>query len=136
MQKTDWRDVSSLPALTLAYIGDAVFELGVRRYFLDRGTRRAEELHVQAVSCVKAKFQSRFYHYLEPRLSGEELQVMKRGRNAKSGHQPKNSDISDYRRASGVEALFGALWLGGREERLRELFAELYVFIEKEEDHE
>ncbi len=134
MTKMTWSEALGLPALTLAYIGDGVYELGVRRYLLEGGLRRAEEMHRAAVTCVKATFQSRFYRYLDEILPEEERAVMKRGRNAKTGHQPKSSAAAEYHNATGVEALFGAVWLSGREERLNELFRALYAFIEAERE--
>lgn len=136
MEKMTWREAINLPALTLAYVGDGVYELGVRRYLLERGVRKVEELHRGAVGYVKATFQSRFYQSLLESLSEEELSVLKRGRNAKAGHQPKSSGVAEYHNATGVEALFGAVWLAGRDERLEELFALLFAFIEKEENIE
>ena len=127
-----WRDAINLPSLTLAYIGDGVYEMAIRCYLLWQGIRKPEELHRRAVEYVKASFQSRFYHILLPMLSAEEEAVLKRGRNSKSGHQPKNADVQDYRKATAVEALVGALYLAGRNDRLTEVFDCLYTMIEKE----
>lgn len=127
-----WSEAISLPALTLAYIGDGVYELAVRRYLLSKGVRKPDQLHNDAVTFVKATFQSRFYHVVLPYLTPGEAAVLKRGRNSKSGHQPKNTDVCDYRRATAVEALVGALYLGGCEERLTEIWSLLYEFMEQE----
>lgn len=133
MEAMTWQEAINLPALTLAYIGDGVYELGIRRYLLSRGVMKAEELHRTAVHYVKATFQSRFYQLLAETLPERELAVMKRGRNAKTGHQPKSSGVAEYHNATGVEALFGALWLAGETERLQALFHQLYTFIEEDE---
>lgn len=132
MEKMTWLESVNLPALTLAYIGDGVYELAIRRYLLTKGLRKAEEMHRTAVGYVKATFQSRFYRELAETLPEAELAVLKRGRNAKSGHQPKSSGVAEYHNATGVEAVFGALWLAGETERLEALFQQLYAFIERE----
>ena len=99
---------------------------------LTKGLRKAEEMHRTAVGYVKATFQSRFYRELAETLPEAELAVLKRGRNAKSGHQPNSSGVAEYHNATGVEAVFGALWLTGETERLEALFQQLYAFIERE----
>lgn len=128
-----WVDAIKLPSLTLAYIGDGVYEMAIRCYLLEQGIRKPEELHHKAVEYVKATFQSRFYHEILPHLSETEEAVLKRGRNSKSGHQPKHTDVQDYRKATAVEALVGALYLAGKKERLNDIFARLFALIEKEE---
>lgn len=130
----NWREAINLPSLTLAYIGDGVYEIAVRRYLLESGIKKADEIHKEAVKYVKATFQSDFYHFLGDKLSEEELAVMKRGRNAKTGHQPKSSGVSEYHNATGVEALIGALWLSDAKERLNVIFDFLFDFMEKDRE--
>ncbi|MDO4541395.1 MAG: ribonuclease III domain-containing protein [Bacillota bacterium] len=125
-----WSEAITLPSLTLAYIGDGVYEMAVRRYLVAKGVRKPDQLHHDAVNFVKATFQSNFYQELLPILTEGELAVLKRGRNSRSGHQPKNTEVVDYRRATAVEALVGALYLGDRQERLDTVFQLLYAFIE------
>ncbi|MEE0776020.1 MAG: ribonuclease III domain-containing protein [Bacillota bacterium] len=132
MSPYSWIDAINLPSLTLAYIGDGVYEMAIRRYLLEQGIRKPEELHHKAVEYVKATFQSRFYHEILPTLSEQEAAVLKRGRNSKSGHQPKHTDVQDYRKATAVEALVGALYLAGKTQRLEEIFHCLFALIEKE----
>lgn len=132
METMTWQEAINLPALTLAYIGDGIYEIGIRRYLLSKNVMKVEELHRKAVHYVKATFQSRFYQHLAETLPERELAVMKRGRNAKTGHQPKSSGVVEYHNATGVEALFGALWLSGEKERLDALFQQLYTFIEED----
>lgn len=127
-----WRETINLPSLTLAYIGDGVYEIAVRRYLLESGIKKADEIHKEAVKYVNATFQSGFYHFLGDKLLEEELAVMKRGRNAKTGHQPKSSGVSEYHNATGVEALIGALWLSDAKERLDVIFDFLFDFMEKD----
>lgn len=112
----------SYSPLNLAYLGDAVFELLVRSKLIAEGNRPVNKLNKQATSYVKASAQAEAYHKLEDKLSDEELAVLKRGRNAKTFTHAKNATISDYRHATGVEALFGYLYLKGRNGRIVELF--------------
>jgi ribonuclease-3 family protein len=108
--------------LILAYIGDAVFELLVRSSVVAGGNKPVNELNRQSASLVKAPSQAAMYHKIEEKLTEEEAAVLKRGRNAKSFTHAKNASITDYRHATGLEALFGYLYLKGRIERIFELF--------------
>lgn len=119
-------EVQMLPSLALAYIGDAVFELYVRRYLLACGMTNANRLHKSAVTMVCAESQSHLAHDIEPLLTEEEADVLRRGRNAKSGHQPPNVKVTDYRLATGLESLIGYLYLLGRQDRLQVIFEHLF----------
>ena len=108
--------------LVLAYIGDAVYEEYTReRVLLQNPNMPAHKLHIENVKYVKAHAQSRSASALEGMLTEQETAVFKRGRNAKSPTSPKNADVLEYRRATGLETLFGYLHLSGQEERKREL---------------
>ena len=109
--------------LTLAFLGDSVFELLVREQVVAAGSMSPGRLHHAAVRYVCADAQARLYDLIEPVLTEEELDILKRGRNATSVTPPKNADPAHYRKATAVEALFGYLHLCGRLERERELFA-------------
>ncbi len=111
-----------LSPLTLAFIGDAVYELCARQRVLEEGNRPVNEMHQKTVALVKAQSQSQAFQRLEGVLTQEELAVYKRGRNANTTSSPKNAVLGDYRRATGVEALFGYLYLKGDLERIGELF--------------
>ncbi len=111
-----------LSPLTLAFIGDGVYELMVRERLVLTANMSVNNLHKKSVLMVKASAQSELYGVLEPLLSEEELIVMKRGRNANSTKAPKKSNPNEYRRATGVEALFGYLYLTGNYDRLSEIF--------------
>lgn len=106
--------------LVLAYLGDAVFELYVRT-FLCRQNAPVHTLHKLATGYVKAKAQSEYMAVLEPLLTEQELSVYKRGRNAKSATVPKNASVTDYRRATGFEALVGYLYISDETDRLESL---------------
>ena len=108
--------------VTLAFIGDAVYELLVRDRVLSGANGRVELLHRRTVSYSNAAFQSEAAKALLPRLTPEELSVFKRGRNAHTGHVPKNKTRAEYQLATALEALFGYLYLTKQNGRLRELF--------------
>ncbi len=109
--------------LALAYVGDTVWDLLVRRRLL-RSNAQAGVLHKRAVAQVNAGAQSEAYHRIQPYLTETELSIAFRGRNAHAHHAaPKNQDPLAYSRATGLEALFGYLYLSGQFERIAELFA-------------
>ncbi len=111
----------SYSPLTLAYIGDGVYELIIRTILVKRGNRPVNQLHKQASSLVKAAAQSAMMETLEPLLTEEEKSVYKRGRNAHSPTMAKHATMADYRRATGFEALLGYLYLKEDFARLVEL---------------
>lgn len=113
---------SQLSPLTLAFVGDAVFDLFVRERLVCLANRPVNRLHSLAISLVKASSQARAAKKLSEKLSEKELSVLKRGRNAHTNHKAKNASESDYHYATGLEALFGFLYLSGESDRLRELF--------------
>jgi ribonuclease-3 family protein len=107
--------------LTLAYVGDDVYDLIIRSYLLSKGNNHVDVLNRMANSLVKAKSQSAMMGVLEPLLTPEELSAYKRGRNAKSYTRAKNATVADYRRATGFEALVGYLYIKGDMGRVLEL---------------
>lgn len=117
-------DMKAYSPLTLAYIGDAAYELVIRTMVVEKGNRQASQLHRLTTSYVKAQAQAAMIEALEPELTEEELAIYKRGRNAKSYTSAKNASILDYRKATGLEALIGYLYLSGREERVLFLIKE------------
>ena len=117
-------DMKAYSPLTLAYIGDAAYELVIRTMVVEKGNRQASQLHRLTTSYVKAQAQAAMIEALEPELTEEELAIYKRGRNAKSYTSAKNASILDYRKATGLEALIGYLYLSGREVRVLFLIKE------------
>lgn len=107
--------------LTLAFIGDGIYDLVIRSIIVGRGNTRASQLHQHTSHLVKAHTQSEMLHTMLPVLSEEELGVYKRGRNAKSPTMAKNATMGDYRRATGFEALMGYLYLTDQMDRMLEL---------------
>ena len=125
-------DEKQLNSLALAYMGDAVFEIYVRKHLIQYGGVRPNHLHREATHYVSAKAQSQIIHqFLEgEELTEEEIAVVKRGRNAKSGTVPKNTDVQTYRFSTAFEALLGYLFLSGKEERLEEIIVKAFQIVE------
>lgn len=112
-----------LSPLTLAFVGDGVFDLFVREEIVCSANRPVRELNKLKVDRVRCEAQARLYERIEPVLTEEEADIFRRGRNAHTAHTPKNASASDYHTATGIEALFGYLYLSDRTERIRELLA-------------
>ncbi len=123
---SEFLPVNQYSALSLAYLGDGVYEMYVRSFLLSKTDQKVNDLHKQATKFVCASAQAEFYHRIEGMLTEEEVAVFHRGRNTKS-HPPKNAHVSDYRIATGVEALIGYLYLQNRGERISELMKNLFV---------
>ena len=108
--------------MALAFIGDGVFELLVRERLLQNGTLPAHKLHRLAVRKVKASAQAQSYDALAAILNEQELSILKRGRNAHISNVPKSCTPEEYHKATGIESLFGYLYLSGELQRLEELY--------------
>lgn len=121
-----------LSPLVLAYIGDSIFDLVVKTMIVTRGNTQVNKMNKEASSIVKAEAQSKMIGFLEDRLTEEEESIYKRGRNAKSYTSAKNASISDYRRATGFEALMGYLYMSGNYERMCGLIKEALDYLEDE----
>ena len=119
------QDVNKISILGLAHVGDAVYELLTRSRLCLEGHSSVMELHKRTVSRVNAAAQAEAVKKLLPHLTEEELAVYKRGRNAKVHSVPHHADIGQYHAATGLEALFGWLYLCGRTERLSTLFSRI-----------
>ncbi len=120
-------DIRTYSPLTLAYIGDAIYDLVIRTIVVERGNSSANKLHRKTVAYVNAREQARMIDALEEELTEEETAVYHRGRNAKSYTSAKNASIIEYRKATGMEALCGYLYLQGRQERMLYLIREAIV---------
>ena len=117
--------------LKLAYLGDAVLDLFVRDYMVKHDLGKVKALHKKAVTIVNASAQAEFILMITPELSEDEVNIFKRGRNAKSGMQPKNANVKDYRIATGFEALLGYLYLCGKHDRLNVILSRLFETVFK-----
>lgn len=111
-------DVRTYSPLTLAFIGDCVFDLIIRTVIVERGNRAANGLHKTKSAIVKAQTQAQMVELLLPELNSEEESVYRRGRNAKSYTTAKNASVGDYRKATGFEALIGYLYLQDNMDRV------------------
>ena len=114
-----------LSPLNLAFIGDCVYEMLVRETLVTDANRPVNDLHRESVKFVSAKAQTAAFEKIKDILTEEEMAVYKRGRNAKGGHAPKSATEGEYHCATGVEALFGYLYLTERLDRIKELFSEI-----------
>jgi len=130
-QKPDMRLINPL---TLAFVGDGVYEMLVREEIVRRHTSlSAKKLHALTVEMVRATAQCRGYELIAPHLTEEETSIFKRGRNSNGITAPKHTSVAQYRVATGLEALFGWLYLSGESERIRELFQ---IILDGEENAE
>lgn len=119
-------NLNELSPLTLAFIGDAVFELFVREEIVCRANRPAKKLHEMSIKKVCCKAQAEKFHKIESSLTEEEYSIYKRGRNATPLHKPKNATRKEYSLATGLEAVFGYIYLKGDVSRLKFLFEKMY----------
>ena len=116
------QQVNAITNLGLAHVGDGVFELLCRTYLCAKGDQTVLKLHKDTVNMVKAPAQAKFADILKPHLTEEEFAFYRRGKNAHTHAAPKSATRAEYAKATGLETLFGALYLLGRRERLNELF--------------
>lgn len=112
---------------TLAFVGDGVYDLFVREYLVNKANRPVGELNQLKVKLVNCQAQAKFAKILMEDLTEVELSVYKRGRNAYTSNTPKNSSSADYHSATGLEALFGYLYLDNQIDRIKELFAKILM---------
>lgn len=128
----DERDIRSFSPLKLAYLGDAVFEIIIRTLIIEETNGPVKNLHARTSELVNAGSQARLILALQEELTEEEMSAYRHGRNAKTSSVAKHADIHDYRNATGLEALFGYLYLTGRSARAVELcrigFDKLHIF--------
>ena len=116
-------DLKQISTAALAYLGDSVWELSVRQMLVERGISDSASLNREALCYVTAKAQAAAVKRILEALSEQEDAIYKRGRNIGHTNVPKRATVMEYRMATGLEALFGYLFLEGRSERIKELFA-------------
>ena len=121
-EKLTEREANTYSPLTLAFLGDSVYDTLVREHLLRQANMPVAKLPSAKIKLVCAEFQSKAYDLVAEKLSDHELAVLKRGRNATGNTVPKHADAAEYRRATALECLFGYLYLTGGNERIRELF--------------
>lgn len=118
-------NAKQLSPLNLAFIGDCIYEIMVRESLVAEANRPVSDLHRESVKYVSAKAQTNAYEKIKDMLTQEETAVFKRGRNAKTGHLPKSASESEYHCATGLEALFGYLYITEQTQRIKELFSKI-----------
>ncbi|MBR4626722.1 MAG: ribonuclease III [Ruminococcus sp.] len=116
------REANNYSPLSLAFLGDSVYDTLVREYLLRQANMPVAKLHSAKIRLVCAEYQSAAYDILAEKLTEHELAVLKRGRNATGNTVPKHAEAVQYRRATAIESLFGYLFLTGQNERIYELF--------------
>ena len=116
------QEITAISNLGLAHMGDCVFEILCRAYLCTRGDKTVDKLHKDTINMVKATSQAAFMDKLLPHLTEEELAFYRRGKNAHVHAVPKSCTPAEYAKATGLEALFGALYLAGETDRINELF--------------
>lgn len=126
------RDVGQISPLVLAYIGDSVYEVFIRTLVVCEESAPVNKLHRRSTGFVKAKAQSDIVHRIMEFLSDEEQNIVRRGRNAKSGTMPKNADVTEYKYATGFESLIGYLYL---KKDFRRLVQILKMSVEDDGEH-
>ena len=118
--------------LTLAYIGDAYYELKIREYLLEKKLTKVNDLHTNAITFTSAKNQAKaLMHLINNFYSEEEIRIYKRGRNQSSTHKPKYTDIQTYNKSTGFEAVIGYLYLEKNFDRLNNLIETIINFFEE-----
>lgn len=116
-------DLNCINIISLAYLGDAVYEVYIRKYLIEKGIAKVEDLQKEAVNYVSAKSQCRILNNILDNniLTEAEIDIVKRGRNYKRASHPKNTDIITYKMSTGFEALIGYLYLDNKKERIEEI---------------
>jgi len=122
MMNLEKQQIDAISNLGLAHMGDCVFEILCRAYLCAQGGKKVDQLHRDTIRMVNAASQAKFVEKLLPLLTEEELAYYRRGKNSHVHAVPKSCTPAEYAKATGLEALFGALYLAGRTERLNELF--------------
>ena len=120
-REKDILDVKMLSPLVWAYIGDSVYELFIRTKLVNSSNAKPHKLHIESIKYVKAKAQADILSKIENKLTEEEKDIIRRGRNTENHHVAKNSNVADYSRATAFEALIGYLYLTKQDERLMEI---------------
>ena len=116
------QEINAISNLGLAHMGDCVFEILCRGYLCAKGGKNVGNLHRDTINMVKATSQAKFMDQLLPHLTEEELSFYRRGKNSHVHAVPKSCTPAEYAKATGLEALFGALYLSGQTDRINELF--------------
>lgn len=120
-------DVQTMSPLIWAYVGDAVYELYIRTQLINKTNLKPHRLHVESIKYVKAQAQAEILKNLQNILTDEEKQIVKRTRNTKNHHLPKNANLEEYTYATAFEGLIGYLYLTKQDERLQEIIENVKI---------
>lgn len=131
LESIDDEGLRTMSPLVFAYVGDALYEIYIRRYIVHKYKFKVNELHKISTKFVKASAQAKIVHALEDELTEEEWKMVKKGRNQKSGSVAKNASITDYKYATGFECLLGYLYLLEKTERLEKIISKAIQVIEE-----
>lgn len=113
--------INELSPLTWAYVGDAVYELYIRENLVNKTKLKPHKLHIESIKYVKASAQANMLKMIENELTEEENKIVKRARNTKSHHLPKNAEVNEYMYSTAFEGLIGYLYLAKKEKRLKQI---------------
>lgn len=122
-REKDINDAKLLSPLVWAYIGDSVYELYVRTKLVNNSNAKPHKLHIESIKYVKAKAQADILKKISEKLTDEEKDIVRRGRNTENHHVAKNANVADYAQSTGFEALIGYLYLTKQDERLEEILS-------------
>lgn len=117
----DISDAKMLSPLVWAYVGDSVYELFIRTHLINNSNAKPHKLHIESIKYVKAKAQADVLKKVTDKLTEDEKDVVRRGRNTENHHVAKNSNVADYSQSTAFEALIGYLYLTKQDERLEEI---------------
>lgn len=121
MNKELERKINELSPLTWAYVGDAVYELYIREHLVNNTKLKPHKLHIESIKYVKASAQAESLKLIEEELTEREKEIVRRGRNTKNHHLPKNAEVNEYMYSTAFEGLIGYLYLTKQEDRLNEI---------------
>ena len=124
IEKTE-EEINLLSPLTWAYVGDCVYELYIRTKLVNKTNLKPHKLHIETINYVRAGAQAEFLKKIYDKLSDEEKDIVRRGRNAENHHLPKNSNVQEYSYATALEALIGFLYLTKKFDRLQQIFSNI-----------
>lgn len=117
----DKTEINMLSPLTWAYVGDCVYELYIRTKLINQTNLKPHKLHIETIKYVKAQAQAELLKHIYEKLTDEEKDIVRRGRNAENHHLPKNCNVQDYMYATAFEALIGYLYLTKKNQRIKEI---------------
>lgn len=126
-RKREEIDVNMMSPLIWAYIGDCVYELYVRQELINKTNLKPHKLHIEAIKYVKASKQAEILQRISDKLTDEEKDIVRRGRNTENHHLPKNATVQDYMYSTAFEALIGYLYLTKKDERLKEILSYIEI---------